>query len=50
MKIALCQVSIEWESPLANIHNFEKWIDDIHNKNSGVDLMIFPEFLLMDSR
>lgn len=44
MKIALCQVSIEWESPLANIHNFEKWIDDIHNKNSGVDLMIFPEF------
>lgn len=45
MKILLCQIDIRWESKTFNLNHFEKLLDDFFLKNnSGVDLIVFPEF------
>lgn len=44
MKIALCQVPVLWESPEENLRNYDKIVEEITLKNSGTDIIIFPEF------
>lgn len=44
MKIALCQVPVLWESPEENLRNYDKIVERIIQRDSGTDIIIFPEF------
>jgi predicted amidohydrolase len=45
MKIVLCQTPIIWESPIENLAYCSQVLNDIFkNKNSGIDVIVFPEF------
>lgn len=44
MKIALCQISFFWEETERNLNNHQLTIDSLFGIDSGIDLIVFPEF------
>ena len=44
MKIALCHIPVEWESPELNLKNCSRLCNRIINEDSGTDLIVSPEF------
>lgn len=44
MKILICQIDIIWESKIQNLRHYEDLINDFFIENSGVNLIVFPEF------
>ncbi|MDD3034038.1 MAG: nitrilase family protein [Bacteroidales bacterium] len=44
MKIALCQTSVFWEETERNLNNHQITIDSLFKQNSGIDIIVFPEF------
>lgn len=44
MKIALCNIPILWEDPDKNIEHCKSIARGVNENNSGVELMLFPEF------
>lgn len=44
MRIALCNIPIVWEDPDKNIEVCNSIVDSIFRFNSGVELILFPEF------
>ena len=44
MKIALCQISVFWEETEQNLNNHQRTIDSLFGIDSGIDIIVFPEF------
>lgn len=44
MKILICQIDIQWESPKENLGRLTLLIDEFFKINSGIDLIVLPEF------
>ncbi|PKP38077.1 MAG: hypothetical protein CVT97_03070 [Bacteroidetes bacterium HGW-Bacteroidetes-14] len=44
MKIALCNIPVQWESPEANLELCSRVCTKIMKEDSGTDIIVFPEF------
>jgi len=44
MKVVICQPDIIWENTEANLEYYRIAVGDIIENNSGIDLIVFPEF------